>query len=480
MKDTPAQVGLEAGRVPGEAATAQEATLHTEESGQVMIIVVFGALAFILLIALIYNTATQTSRKIEMQGAADSAAVSAGVWTARGMNLMVVNNNTMVQVLSIMITVRAIVQTCQIMISIDEEIAAVAAATVVLSPVATVLNADVIWYKVVLTTFSYIDGALSSIGWTVLTALDRFNQVIKEFFPALPTYNATRYAELNGADQYTPYNPLNGILLPRKATALIFPIFPVARGPRNLLLDKALECPLANPDGKLRNFARHVVAPICLFDVLCAPLTGFFARDLVDKRIDKNIDALRGGPGSLLDNILDRLPSAYDIVESLARRLGIPTSGLEGLPFKIAAAPLHTIRFPVFYMTPSLQWQADPRPMVLTTTPENDTTEKTDTSERENRDVFKYLQFLAVAVGKLKEQSPMAGGRYKNLSMYPRITYAQADVYNPTKWDMFTQDWRAKLVRATLIDEKCRDLAGMIGLPACERERGGWSFVNTH
>ena len=115
------------------------------------------------------------------------------------------------------------------------------------------------------------------------------------------------------------------------------------------------------------------------------------------------------------------------------------------------------------------------RPMLLTDEPDAELTE----NESPNLvKVHEYLQLLAVALGKSQRASPIGGEKFANPDLLPRITYAQADVYNPTRWDMFTQDWRAKLTRARLLDVKCRELGQKIGVGSLCGQ--GWSFVNTH
>jgi hypothetical protein len=42
------------------------------------------------------------------------------------------------------------------------------------------------------------------------------------------------------------------------------------------------------------------------------------------------------------------------------------------------------------------------------------------------------------------------------------LTYAQSQVYNPTSWDMYTQDWHAKLVPASLLERKLGTLPAPI------------------
>ena len=42
---------------------------------------------------------------------------------------------------------------------------------------------------------------------------------------------------------------------------------------------------------------------------------------------------------------------------------------------------------------------------------------------------------------------------FENLSQWGMLTYAQVQVYNPTSWDLYTQDWHVKLVPATLLEQ---------------------------
>ena len=84
--------------------------LHREESGQVTFLFVFASVALVVVLAFIINTARQTSRKIEMQGAADAAAVAGATVMARGMNLMVFNNKGMADILAVMIDIRSAYQ----------------------------------------------------------------------------------------------------------------------------------------------------------------------------------------------------------------------------------------------------------------------------------------------------------------------------------------------------------------------------------
>src|SRR5262249_13084272 len=90
-------------------------SLHHDQGGRISIFFVFGTVAFIFLIALIYNTASQSIRKIQMQGAADAAAIAGGAQAARDLNDIANNNNTMSEILTAMIVIRSMLQTVEVM-----------------------------------------------------------------------------------------------------------------------------------------------------------------------------------------------------------------------------------------------------------------------------------------------------------------------------------------------------------------------------
>src|SRR5215204_6290893 len=113
MIETPA-TNLEPVETPAEPARVEQPSFARDEKGQISVLVVLGIVPFILLVAFVFNSGSQTSRRIEMQGAADAAAVASAVNVARGMNFIVLNNNAMAEVLSLMIAVRCIRNTATI------------------------------------------------------------------------------------------------------------------------------------------------------------------------------------------------------------------------------------------------------------------------------------------------------------------------------------------------------------------------------
>src|SRR5262245_55519441 len=114
-------------------------SLHHDEGGRISIFFVFGTVAFIFLIALVYNTAHQSIRKIQMQGAADAAAIAGGTQAGRDLNDIANNNNTMSELLTVMIVFRSLLQTVEVMRDEMYTLAGAATASIVLAEAAPAL-----------------------------------------------------------------------------------------------------------------------------------------------------------------------------------------------------------------------------------------------------------------------------------------------------------------------------------------------------
>lgn len=60
--------------------------------GQIMVMAMFMIIPFVLLVAMVFNTGEHIKRRIETQNSADSAAITQATWSARAMNVMAMNN----------------------------------------------------------------------------------------------------------------------------------------------------------------------------------------------------------------------------------------------------------------------------------------------------------------------------------------------------------------------------------------------------
>lgn len=444
-------------------------SLARDETGQVSVLVVLSIIPFVLLLAFIFNSAKQTSSKIELQGAADSAAVASAVTSARGMNFMVLNNNAMAEVLSLMIAVRCIKNTARIMeiyLGIRALITCTAAAacSIFCAPLieeCAELTAAAIRWAHEASRWSTIDEYLNNdsggLGWRVLRLLDGLNSVSKIAFAIWAGLQARTYAQKNGAN----YDPLYGFVLGGKSGAnfggisvpLPIPTFPVARGPEQATAFRLEECQYKF-FGKLNGLVSLYIAAI-------DPKRAAESVGLYQVLRWANINHLKGDwgfIGEIFDEILGQLPGALvgfigRIADTLGQFLGIQMLDWPGNP---------------------------PKPMLLTDHPENSTTDEREVDDDAKANLRPYLQHLGIALRRVPTGSPIGGDLFLNKPNavgQVQFTYAQADVYNPTRWDMWTQDWRAQLMRAKLFDQKINELLSV--LPFLQ---GGldWSFVNTH
>ncbi len=69
--------------------------LHADEDGKITFVSIFTILAMIMFIGLVLNVIVSVHQKIEMQNAADTAAYTANLWRARGMNAITTVNHLM-------------------------------------------------------------------------------------------------------------------------------------------------------------------------------------------------------------------------------------------------------------------------------------------------------------------------------------------------------------------------------------------------
>ncbi len=404
-----------------------------DESGRISIFFVFGSLAFIFLVALIYNTAFQSIRKIQMQGAADAAAIAGGAQAGRDLNDIANNNNTMSELLTVMIVFRSMLQTVEVLRDELYFVAGVAVATVVGAEAAPPLYELGRVLESIAKVLRPIDTALSDpsrgAGWISMKLLDDLNVGIKTDFPFWAEKETGDFAQRNGADR-----GLHGVLIPRESPALdLLPCLPLARG-RNLeLLDRAEDTYLK----LLQPFPGPLVAAAGIIQ----PSNPFF---VFLNMIEFNKSNLRGNRFTqAISSVLNYVP----------------------------------------VVTEPLEWPSEPpRPMLLTDQPSLDpaATMEVEESAADLSKVRKHLQYLAIATGKMSRGSKIGGEKFLNVAPYQSLAYAEADVYNPTKWSMFEQNWRVKLAPSVTLTERVNEIVGIMGLKGVPQSLNGLSFANNH
>ena len=441
----------------------EQPSFARDEQGQISVLVVLCIIPFVLLLAFVFNSGVQTTRKIEMQGAADAAAVASAVTVARGMNFIVLNNNAMAEVMSLMIAVRTIRNTARIM----AVYVTVRAALTCPNPFAFALCLDLLraiprWVNAA-SRWGSIDSRVNSapggLGWTVLDVLDRLNQVSKFAFAVWAGLQAREYARVNGAD----WDPIYGFvlggksagasILPGVSVPLPMPTFPLARGPEQAIAYRLEECQY-----QLIGLLNGIVSA---YVISIDPRRGGEAFALYQALRFANINHLKGDwglLGTIFNYVVSVIPRIMRNVLSRMMRLLGSFLGIE-----------------------MLSWKSNPpKPMLLTDNPGSSTTDEREIDENTRDNLRPYLQYLGIALGRVSLGGRIGNALFVNKpNMVGQIqfTYGEADVYNPKKWDMWTQDWRAQLSRAKMFDKKVNDLLSI--LPALQ---GGldWSFVNTH
>ena len=94
--------------------------------------------------------------------------------------------------------------------------------------------------------------------------------------------------------------------------------------------------------------------------------------------------------------------------------------------------------------------------------------------------VRKHLQYLAIATGKMSRGSKIGGEKFLNVAPYQSLAYAEADVYSPTRWSLFEQNWRVKLAPAVTLNERFNEITGVMGINGASQLINVLSFVNNH
>lgn len=403
---------------------------HNDERGHISVLLLFSIITLVCLIALIFNTGYQTSQREKMQLAAESASLAGGTIAARGMNAITANNNRVAEILATMIAVRSALQTAEIMSKLDSIEAAGYKAFYPTIWIGVILEYESKSFKLLAMALRQVDSALSRSGWPAMQMLDLANVSIKAVTPIRAVANSIEMAKINGADR-SPH----AWLFPGEGAALdLAPILPVARGKKEEFVDRA-EAVQLKP---LKNIFRGVLAaagPLSLFTVFPNQLLVF------EGMLAYNKSNLRGRKtGEVLSSVLR------------------------------------------FIATPPLAWSSTPpRPMLLSDEPSINpmATMETKESEADLAKVRKYLQYLAVAAGKINRKSPIGGEKFPNIAPFQSLSYSEADLYNPSDWStMRSQDWRVKLASSVVLNQKAEQILGKLGFLGLSGK--SLSFVNNH
>ncbi|MEJ2640799.1 MAG: pilus assembly protein TadG-related protein, partial [Desulfosarcinaceae bacterium] len=187
--------------------------LWLRADGQAIVFVVLILFVLICFIGLTINVGHRVSKKIELQNAADAAAMSGAIWIARGLNLISILNVSMTEILAFIIFLEA-VKKGNAALYIIYPINLAAAAALAAFPLTAAVGEP--WLASLQARSSFVtdvypqmDDAIGShdqsgtiLGtlWDLMDGIASAERAIQNIPPVLALANAQDIGQLNGAD----------------------------------------------------------------------------------------------------------------------------------------------------------------------------------------------------------------------------------------------------------------------------------------
>lgn len=175
-----------------------------------MIFVVLVLFTLVCFFVFTIHVGQRFTHKVEMQNAADAAAVSGAVWKARGFNLISVLNVSMSECLALIIMFKAFNSTMEyvdIALPINKAIATACCAIPYSAAVCCPWKAILIGYENVLVpAYDKVNEMMKKtyegpkLLWKLMSALKKVSQAVSYATSAMSYIDASRVAKLNGAD----------------------------------------------------------------------------------------------------------------------------------------------------------------------------------------------------------------------------------------------------------------------------------------
>ncbi|MGH9384806.1 MAG: pilus assembly protein TadG-related protein [Vicinamibacterales bacterium] len=485
------------------------ARLHRDDDGAISFLGVVGAAAFACLLLLIVNTGYATSGKIEMQNAADATAISGATWVARGLNVISMNNVTQTQLLAVALIIPALddaMTDAELVLQVQEK--ACLALTVGAPACVAFIRLQI---SLLQTLHSFVRAGAglarrpSGALWTAMKVLEGISAIVSTTFVGLAEIEADRIARQDGADLGMVVPAGLRLTLPTRKGALRPDLCdPTLVGSPSE--DSRGYHPLLEYDvgqGPLELFAQRVKYPLYFF-------ANSFVTIFFDAFRDANYRQLCGGSGPSRPaergvNTLAECRAAgggtavwavvqYETRRFSTRQPGISITG-DGDP-KLAGPPRSNppVRRPCGW-TPTGVRIGNGRYRSVQQITEPAGTDANGNNVSTYRYTFEDYMFLSAAVQSQSSsksptptQPPSTSAiasdpnpylledtaeddlrylavvyRVRDVSVAPkffksplgehRVAYAQARVFNPTSFDLFTQDWRVTLEPASLIED---------------------------
>lgn len=445
------------------------------QRGQLMVMAMFGMIPLVLLMAFVFNSGELVGRKMELQNAADAAAMTQATWTARTLNVMAMNNVAMSQTYSIVVVGLSAhglwVEAGTLMVKEQKEIIDGFQFCASLPPIANgicaaywaareghlLFNITPQWIRIAedLGGGNFFEGTLAKKIYEfsdITQALSAMNESLVEEFPEFVRSVNQEVGEINGLNE--PVKLYSGFVggeadhnsdyettgLPVRKVELINGIGQSLLGiaPLKSTADKGTHRPPTSLSTHFHDFEVHGYprgkGP--------HPL----ARDRTKEEVDQLTDDLARPPwpGGGID--FEDEPDLGDFLPGPGKKVKREFSEVERdcwellasaqlLPFLCYPAPIP--RFPRLVV---YELEAD----LLT--------------QFVDANLFADPDDLSIAafVRSQKEAGRVAGARLKHPSKAV-FAYAQAEVYNEKYPDLHTQYWKARLRPATLLHSDQRD-----------------------
>jgi hypothetical protein len=413
--------------------------LHRDERGQIIYLTVASVIVFIALAALVINSGHMVTRRLETQNAVDAATISGAAWVARGMNIISMNNVATTELLGLTVVLRALKETW-------EEGSRRAQVNkylcfLLIKPAAVKACRDLME-----TAKEYFDGHRQAFGdiiesatdpssgflWRGMDALAALSNGVRAAVPSLAVAEAGRVGLDNHAD---------GVQL--EPSVLLMPV--EERRFSDLCHPTRVGSPSSYPEGLQRGYV-----PLQLRSLLDESYDRYNKGPLLEFRDEANGPALQFFLAVVFfENLFN---SAAILEDNTDEEFGRFCQGS-----------------PAGHYSSS---RNRPRPFLLKGT---------------QRSTNRSLDALAEAKADLNYLG--VGWRQSRLAfMRPRFTnprehicvYGQARVFNATSFDLFTQDWRVKLVKADDFKDPL-SAAVVLGTP-CQELTAALSaaLLNTH
>lgn len=371
-------------------------SFHQNEQGQIIYLTVASVLIFLSLAALIMNSGHAVTRKIEMQNAVDAAAVSGATWVARGLNNISRNNVAMTQALALMIILDALKDTGERghawalkFIPVAQGLCSFWLTAPVGCPWLYALQAADLVFQYINAARPMIEGAKRGL-WGIMGALEKISEAIRVSFPAIGYIEAEKIGQLNKAEGIRMYP-----LVPR---------MPVEKGQfSDLCHPTRVGSPSFYPSPIQRGY--H-------------PLLGY--------RFDEGpLLRARETPHKALFFFL--LP-IFQPRMFLSRTEARFEELCRGNDYSHYSSPHRT-----------------PAPFLL-----KGAQRSTNRSTDYVASVKKDLSYLGIAWSRAKSIFMQVKFVNPNKQI---CSYGQVRVFNSTSFDLFTQDWRVKLVKSDLLEQ---------------------------